>query len=212
MRSAPLSNKRSLRIVSREFNTALFALNTCSAEGKHRCIEAFPMVQTHLVDEGHAGIGKIPFDLPHVHVLLQCTKRQRPKQLLGRKNRSVLYRLVSLWCCAPPARRTASASAQKSSRCTACSAGGPGTTVLHFSLQHWQEEQCCARTSSLFAVPGGPMSSRCSPQIAASSSSRTCARHSKRTGDTRAPPWDAPQSRARRDRLRRRAVPRQFAP
>ena len=40
----------------------------------------------HLVDEGHAGIGKVPFDLPHVHVLLQRTKRQRAKQLLGRKN------------------------------------------------------------------------------------------------------------------------------
>ena len=50
--------------------------------------------------------------------------------------------------------------------------------------------KCCVaeRTSSLFAVPGGPISSKCSPQMAASSSSRTCARQSQKSWVTCAVP------------------------
>ena len=114
--------------------------------------------------------------------------------------------------CAPPARRTASANARRSSRCKACSAGGPAPQV-GLSACSADSSAAMQRAPARFSLCQADQSAagahhRWQPAAAAEPAPAGVRKRVSR--------WrrhsSVPPSRARRALLRRRAAPRLSAP
>ena len=129
-----------------------------------------------LVKEGDACCRKVTRRLAHVLVLLECSQAQRAEQLLragaqkGRQHRWRLRRPRDATRLGhgearqqplkvdTAAQRAQPPRLQRAAREAARSSG---------------QSEHVRRASALFAVPGGPMSSKCSPHTTESSSRRT---------------------------------------